>query len=38
MIYQPRNVTPTKKSVDIRVLDQYLTMEISTKLTSYMPL
>lgn len=30
MIYQPRNVTPTKKSVDIRVLDQYLTMEIST--------
>ena len=30
MIYQPRNVTPTKKSVDIRVLDQYFTMEIST--------
>lgn len=30
MIYQPRNVTPTKKSVDIRVLNQHLTMEIST--------
>lgn len=30
MIYQPRNVTPTKKSVDIRILDQYFTMEIST--------